>query len=289
MNQRIDRKLSHSQNFLRDSSFVESLLAKSDISLDDIVLEIGPGKGTITKLLASKVKKVVAVEIDGELTTQLKDSLHDFLNVEIVQADFMKWGLPKEQFKVFSNIPFDMTAGIIRKLTNKENSLSVAYLIVQDKAAERFVGQPISKETQMSILLKPWFEITILAKINRNQFSPRPHIDAVLLQIKRRETPLVENDNAQKFKDFVVYGFNQWKPNIIEAFDKVFSNQQKLLIKSHLKISRQRPSELTFDQWLQLFEVFRSQVINEKQVLIQGAEEGLLKQQSKLNKLNRTR
>lgn len=287
--QEYSRKLSHSQNFLRDPKFVEELITRCNFEKNDVVIEIGPGRGMITKLLSQKIKQLFAIEVDEKLAIQLRSTLHDATNIKLINTDFLKWELPKEQFKIFSNIPFNMTADIIRKLTGQDNLLEVAYLIVQDKAAERFVGQPLAKETQMSILLKPSFEITVVSRINRNQFVPRPSVDAVLLKIRRREKTLILKDNLQKFRDFVIYGFNQWKPNIIEAFDNIFNNQQSLLIKSQLKIVKQKPSELTFDQWLQLFKVFLLEVTFEKQHIVYGSENKLLLQQQKLTKMYRTR
>jgi 23S rRNA (adenine-N6)-dimethyltransferase len=230
VNQRNIRKLSHSQNFLKSSEFVENLIVKADINQDDLVVEIGPGNGIITKILAKKADRVITVELDSHLASNLNNKFKKSSNnVNIIQADFLKWRLPKEPFKVFSNIPFNLTTDIIKKLTQNDQ-LTEAYLIVQDKAAQRFTGQP--KETQVSILLKPWFNLTIILKISKEQFTPKPNVNAVLLKIERRSKPLVDSDKTQQFKDFVIYGFNQWKPNIIEAFDKVLSNTQKSVIKS---------------------------------------------------------
>lgn len=287
INQKKGRQLSHSQNFLKNPKFVEGLVAMADINKNDFVLEIGPGTGIITKILAKKAKRVIAVELDSCLANNLSNELKkSSSNLSVVQANFLDWQLPNEPFKVFSNIPLNLTADIIKKLIQSDQ-LQEAHLIVQDKAAQRFTGHP--KETQMSILLKPWFEFTIMSKIAREQFIPKPSVNAVLLKIQRRKQPLVDSSKAQQFRDFVVYGFNQWKSNIIEAFGKVFSKTQKSLIKSKLKISEQKPSKLTIDQWLQLFEVFTNHVPPEKQILVHGSEEELAKQQNRLTKLHKTR
>lgn len=287
VNQKKGQKLIHSQNFIKDSGLVEKLINMADLNKRDLVVEIGPGKGIITKILAKKVKRVIAIELDNHLANDLSNKLKiASTNIKVIKDDFLNWQLPKEPFKVFSNIPFNQTADIIKKLV-KSSELIEAYLIVQDKAAQRFTGHP--KETQMSILLKSRFDISILAKINKTQFVPQPNVNAVLLKIQKQEKPLITSNKTQPFKDFVIYGFNQWKPSVLEAFNLVFSNTQKSLIRSKLKIDTQKPSKLNLEQWLQLFEVFTNYVSPEKQIFVYGAEERLIKQQSKLTKLHRTR
>lgn len=239
------RQLSHSQNFLKNSGFVRSLIDKTDLKVGDLVVEIGPGRGIITKQLAEKGCRVVGVELDNQLYVSLVNQFKGRSNVEIVKADFLKWSLPLEPYKVFSNIPFNMTADIITKLFDNENSPEVAYLILQDKAAERFIGDPLAKDTQMSILLKPYFEITIVSKIDRRQFVPIPNIGAALVMFKKRQRPLVEPRLHQIFRDFVVYGYNQWKPTVLEAFEKVFSMKQRLILENKTAIRRANPSGRT--------------------------------------------
>lgn len=139
VNQKNTRQLSHSQNFLKSSKFVESLVAKANIDKGDLVVEIGPGTGIITKILTKKAGRVIAVELDSRLAINLSSKLKGlFNNVDVVQADFLKWQLPQEPFKMFSNIPFNLTTDIIKKLTTG-NQLKESYLIVQDKAAQRFL------------------------------------------------------------------------------------------------------------------------------------------------------
>ena len=181
------RNLSHSQNFLKNPEFVKGLIDKTSIDANDLVVEIGSGKGIITKLLANKAGRVIGVEIDDKLFADLRKKFQEYPNVEITEADFLKWELPREPYKVFSNIPFNMTTDIVVKLLNAENPPTVTYLIIQDKAAERFIGCPVAKNTQMSILLKPYFEMALVARIDRRHFVPVPKVDAVLAMFKKRQ------------------------------------------------------------------------------------------------------
>lgn len=282
-----DRELWQSQNFLRRPEFVANLVEKVDISGSDLVVEIGPGKGIITQELARRANRVIAVEIDQRLTMELQASLRGLDNVKVIQADFLRWQLPQEPYKVFSNIPFNMTADIVRRLTEDRNPPQTAYLTMQDKAAFRFMGEP--KDSQTSILLKPWFKIYIVTNIDRREFTPVPKINAVLVEFRRREQPLVEPEFRQWFRDFVVYGYNQWQPTILDAFKKIFSPKQRSIVERELGIRGVKPSDLTFDQWLRLFKTFIVYVPSDKKEVVRGAEERLKKQQKGLRKWHRTR
>jgi len=281
------RELWQSQNFLRRTEFVTGLVERADISHDDLVVEIGPGKGVITQQLTKRAGRVIAVEMDSELATGLRTRFRDSTNIRIVRADFLRWQLPQEPYKVFSNIPFNMTADIVRKLTEDKNPPLVAYLIMQDKAAFRFMGKP--KESQISILLKPWFEMGIVADIDRREFTPVPKINAVLAEFRKRQQPLVESQNRQWFRDFVVYGYTQWQPTILDSFRRVFSPKQRSIIERELRIREEKPSDLTLEQWLKLFETFMVYVPFDRKEVVRGAEERLEKQQKSLRKWNRTR
>lgn len=283
------RNLSHSQNFLRDSRFVADLLDRTDIGRDDLVVEIGPGTGVITRELSTRSGQVLAVEVDALLASRLRERFANTTNITVVEADFLAWELPAGTYKVFANIPFNMTADIVGKLLESDRSPSMAYLIMQDTAAERFIGGPMAKNTQVSILLQPWFEMVIVERISRRQFVPTPRVDAVLAAFKKRERPLVEFARRQAFRDFVVYGYNQWQPTILDAFRKVFSGQQRAIIERELRISASKPSDLVLGQWLSLFEVFILHVPDHRKALVQGADRRLREQQSRLSKLHRTR
>lgn len=283
------RVISHSQNFLRDPKFVKSLINKTDLTAGELIVEVGSGKGIVTELLAEKGCQVIGVELDDRLFANLVNQLKSSANVEIVKADFLKWNLPSKPYKVFSNIPFNMTTDIITKLLYSNNPPELAYLILQDKAAERFIGDPLAKDTQMSILLKPYFEMAIVSKIDKKQFSPVPNIGAVLAMFKKRPTPLVERQNSQLFRDFVIYGYNQWKPTVLEAFAKVFTPKQISFLERKAGFRGAKPRDLTIDQWLTLFESFVDYVPEDKKNVVRGAEKKLKNQQRVLQKWHRTR
>lgn len=281
------RQIWQSQNFLIRPKYVVKLINRTNLSRNDLVIEIGPGKGIITQILAMKVANVIAIESDKKLATGLEKKFQNILNIKIVMADFLKWKLPKQDYKVFSNIPFNTTADIVNKLTQDKNPPISAYLIMQDKAAFRFIGKP--KDNQISILLKPFFDIEVLTKIDRREFSPTPNVDAVLIEIRKKTNPRVSPQSAQWFRDFVVFGFNQWQPTILDSFKNVFSTKQRIILAKKVKVRNKKPSELNLMQWLKLFDAFTNYVSEKNKQKVKSAQKRLKIQQKRLTKLHRTR
>jgi len=158
---------------------------------------------------------------------------------------------------VFASIPYNRTAEIIRKIVYKRSNLREACLIVQKEAANKFSGFP--RETLFSITTKPFFEFQILSHLKRTDFSPVPKVDSVLLSIKRRPNPLIEMREVSLYRDFVQYGFGSWKPNLKLAFKKVFTYSQWKRLAHDLDFSSAAtPTELSFEQWLGLYQNFKN-------------------------------
>lgn len=280
----------YSQNFTVNSSLVENLIEQSSISKEDVVYEIGSGTGVITAELARKCKKVIAVEIDNELVKKLRIKFSDVSNIEIREENFLSNPLTESIYKVFSNIPFNITAAIIKRLTEAKNPPLDTFLFVQHDAAKKFVGSPIAKETQSSLLLKPSFELSIVHRFKRTDFKPVPNVDIVLLRIKKRVQSIVEPKNIQLYRDFIVYSFNVWKPTLRDGLKKIFTDNQFLRLANDLGVpTSAKPTDLNFSQWLGLFDFFAKGTDTSKKLLIRGSENRLKSQQVKLDKIHRTR
>lgn len=289
INSKDTRKLSHSQNYFKNSEFVCNLIDKTAISNNDLVVEIGPGKGIITSELAKTASKVIGVEYDRQLAINLKSKFENISKIEIVEADFLKWNLPKPPYKVFANIPFNMTADIVNKLLNSLTPPEATYLIMQDKAAERFIGHPVGVNTQASILLQPFYNMSILTKIDRSQFEPMPSVDVVLAGFETRDNPVIDTKYRQIYRDFVIYGYNQWQPTLLDAFREVFTNKQLGVISRNLGIKGKRPSEVTVQEWVRIFDTFIKFIPEDKKNIVIGAEKRLQLLQRGMEKRHRTR
>lgn len=288
MSSSIRQSILYSQNFLKDPGLVASLLDKSSIGSDDVVYEIGPGKGIITEQLTLRSKRVVAIEKDPDLTALLLKMFADRPNLTIYSGDFLHYRLPRQPYKVFANIPFNITAAIVARLTTAENPPEDAYLIMQREAAEMFLGKP--HESLRTILLKPWFEMAIVHRFERKDFIPAPRVDVVMLRLRKRGPPLIHNVDRHCFRDFVVYSFTAWQPTLGSAFKSIFTRQQLKHIQRTLDIDLEvTPTSLPFGLWLNLFEYFKM-VRNTRTIqMILGSEKRLIRQQNGLQKIHRTR
>ena len=197
-----------SQNFLRDEGLITRLIRASGISCKDTVLDIGAGNGNIAEALLSISRKVIAIEIDKALAVQMSRRLENHKALGIVCGDFLDFDLPKEPYKVFSNIPFSITGEIVKKLLFSDNPPDSCSLIVQKEAAKKFMTNQ-KKSSMLSILFYPWFDIKIGHILKRTDFQPVPMVDLCLLQIIKRPRPLISNDDLCKYRDFVVYKFTR--------------------------------------------------------------------------------
>lgn len=191
-----------SQNFLTSSKTIARLLTLTDITSDDTVLEIGAGKGHITRALAQQCRQVLAYEIDPMLCDRLRRSLPE--NVRLHQQDFLHAPLPAKPYKVFANIPFNRTTNILRRLTQEHHGLECAWLIMEKGAAMRFSGA--GKETVSSLALKPWWDVRIVHRLRREDFHPAPSVDCVLLELRRRTAPDLSMKEFAQWQRFIRHG-----------------------------------------------------------------------------------
>lgn len=197
-----------SQNFLKDNELVKQLIRSSGILWNDIVLEIGAGPGVITKNLLSVSKKVIAVEIDKNLFSLLSSRLGNNPSLKTVCGNFLDVELPKEPYKVFSNIPFSITGEIIKKLLFSDNPPDSCSFVIQKEAAEKFMVNK-KKNSMLSILFYPWFEFKVVHAFRRTDFVPVPSVDMCLLQITKRRTMFVSSADLCKYRDFIVFKFTK--------------------------------------------------------------------------------
>lgn len=190
-----------SQNFLTSKRIIERLLRIADIGQTDIVLEIGAGKGHITKALADVGGRVISYEIDRVLYERLAPQLPE--NVKLYCRDFLESALPKKPYKVFANIPFSRTTEILRKLTRTQNLPDAMWLIMEKGAAKRFCGLP--RETLNSLLLKPVFDTKIVYYFRREDFHPAPRVDVVMLELRKKSIPDIAPAEMKGFANFVMH------------------------------------------------------------------------------------
>ena len=277
-----------SQNFLRSRQLVDHLLQSSDIGPEDIVYEIGPGRGIITERLARRCREVVAIEKDPSLVARLRTELADLPNVLVLEGDFLEHDLPRSRYKVFSNPPFSITAQIVQKLTGAPRPPEDTYLIVQQEAAWRYLGTP--RETLSSVLLKADFVPSITYRFRREDFHPHPGVEVVMLRLLRREADPLPSGMRQVYRDFVTYGFTAWRPSLKETLRPLFARGGVDRLWKRLDLRPDAtPTSLAFEQWLGLFYSYLLLEYPRGKHLFSGAEDRLRAQQAHLDKPRRTR
>jgi 23S rRNA (adenine-N6)-dimethyltransferase len=253
----ISKRISLAQNFLKNPRLVRRLVNASTIGSADTVYEIGGGRGIITAELARAAKKVITVEKDARLVRHLRQRFRRVENVEIIEEDFLRLSIVEPDYKIFANIPYNITASIVRRILSAPRTApGDAYLILQKEAAGKFSGCP--RETLFSVLAKPFFEFRIVSRLQRTDFEPVPNVDSVLLHIKRRARQLLQREDEVLYRDFVTYGFCRRKSCLRLAFKHVFTYKQwKRLVRDlHFPLNA-TPTELSFEQWLGLYQGFK--------------------------------
>ena len=280
--------LRYSQNFLTNRHLVAQLLDTCDISSTDTIYEIGPGKGIITEYLAQRCRKVVAIEKDPRLAAALRCKFETTESIILHEGDFLEYHLPTNHYKVFGNIPFNITSAIVTHLTTTVVPPDDAYLIMQKEAAQRFLGVP--HETLYSVLLKPCLELELFYRFNRSDFVPAPRVDVVMLRLRKRGPPLVSHKEMALFRDFVVYSFTSPQPCLSRTLKGIFTPHQLKLLNNDLDLNTDvTPTMLHFEQWLCLFDCFKRFAHPQAIHRVVGSEVRLRQQQAKLQKMHRTR
>ncbi len=282
-------KIQDTQNFLYNRRLVVDLIKKSNIDKDDIIIEIGPGKGIITNELATRAKRIYGIEYDVHLYDELKSRFLNVENVEIIYGDFLEFNLlEKYKYKVFSNIPYNITAKILLKLTSFSNPPEDIYIIIQDEAARKYAGNPYSRESMRSLLLKPYFEFKIIHRFRNTDFVPVPKVNSVFLHIKKRENTLIDKKNSDLYNDFIAYIFSSSGNNLKEKTKNIFSYKQLKRLSENIGFQiTDSPVNLNFEKWLKIFQYFIIGVSIDKQKLIYNEYVRLLNEQSKIDKRNR--
>ena len=196
-----------SQNFLTSGPAIRRLLACTDIGPKDLVVEIGPGKGHITRELLPRCGSVLAAELDPALCARLRERFAGERRLRLWQGDFLAMPLPRAPYKVFANIPFSRTTDILRRLTQAPNPPACAWLVVELGAAKRFSGQ--GKPGLAALCLAPFFDVRIAARVSREQFHPAPRVDAALLELRRKPEPDLPLGQSRSFRLFLEQGLSR--------------------------------------------------------------------------------
>ena len=221
------------QNFLIDTHVLEKIIAASQITKDDFVLEIGPGIGTMTQYLAEYAREVTAVEIDNTLIPILKDTLKDWDNVTVINDDILKVDIRKlaleknggRPIKVVANLPYYITTPIIMGLFENQVPIDSITIMVQKEVADRMQVGPGTKDYgALSLAVQYYARPEIVANVPPNCFMPRPKVGSAVIRLERYEKPPVEVSNEKLMFRIIRASFNQRRKTLVNGL----KNSQEL-------------------------------------------------------------
>lgn len=260
---RIDLKHSLGQNFLIDPAVRDAVADQAALSPEDEVLEVGAGVGTLTVALATRCRRVVAVELDGRLIPALRESLAGLENVEVVRTDILRFNVrsafPDGKEIVAGNIPYNLTGALIRKLLDDPPRPRRLSLVVQKEVAERWTAS--SGASLATVAVQVFAVARLLFTIPASAFTPKPRIDSALVLLDVRERPAVEVDDLQAFFRFVEAVFQGRRKQLGGTLGRI-SGTGSTAAGARLRTAgidpERRPQTLSLAEWEALYEEFRS-------------------------------
>jgi len=254
------------QHVLHSPKTIQQLLNLANLRAEDKVLEIGPGKGSLTFAMAEQVTAVIAVEVDPAFVQLLKSKKAErgYHNIQVVQQDIRAYSLPKNQFCVVANIPFAITTPILAKLLGVEGKmLQKAALIVERGAAVRFT-KPFTFDARL-LTWRMFFSFKLEAVVPRSHFAPPPKVDGAIMTIQRRSSSLINGQEAGGFTAFAAYVLREPNAAAADVLRAIFTAAllKKVLVEGGIS-REQLVKETTEKQWASVFRAMRQHVISSR-------------------------
>lgn len=247
------------QNFLKDKNILDNIVKKSEIDKDTLVIEIGVGAAALTMTMAPYAKNIIGYEIDESLKDILSEKLSYIDNIEIIYGDFLeknvKEDLKRYDYKklyVVANLPYYITTPIITKIINDDLGVDKIVVMVQKEVGDRFNAKPGTKDyNSLTIFLNYYFDIKKLIDVSRNSFVPKPNVDSIVVEMKRKETRYnVVNEDL--FFKLVRDAFTHKRKNLRNNLkDYNLEKINEILAKHNLDLSV-RAEALSIDMFIEI-------------------------------------
>ena len=218
------------QNFLIDDNVIDKIIDGARVKEGDKVIEVGPGIGTLTREMAKRAEKVVAVEIDKNLIPILKETLADFDNTEVVNEDILKVDINKlvdeklseGPVKLIANLPYYITTPIVMKFLEEDIPVTDIVVMVQKEVADRMNAVPSTKDYgALSVAVQYYCDTEIVAKAPRHMFIPQPKVDSTVIGLHIREEKKYKADNEQLFFKTVKAAFGQRRKTLLNSLSSM--------------------------------------------------------------------
>lgn len=220
------------QNFLADGNIVKKIASAAQIASGDLVVEIGPGLGTLTRELAAGAQRVVCVEVDEALLPILRETLDDLDNVSLIHGDAMKvdfdriaasaseglWGHGAKKYKLAANLPYYITTPLLMRLLTENFNLDLLVIMIQLEVAARLTASPGSKDYgALSVAVQYYTVPELVFRVPASVFIPRPEVDSAVVRLTRRDKPAVAIPDEKLFFKLVKGAFGQRRKTLLNA------------------------------------------------------------------------
>lgn len=260
----IRAKKSLGQNFLKDPHYLHRIAAAARVGPDDNVLEIGPGLGHLTRVLAGKAKKVLAIELDGRFIPVLRREFGECRNVEIINADALGYSYESliSRWKVVANLPYYISTPIIQKLLAERKQFISLTLMLQKEVAERISALPGGKEYGFfSVLVQLYAEPRMEFNVPAEAFTPVPEVDSAVITLVIRNHPAVPLGDEAFFMQVVKAAFSRRRKTLRNALKQLDISPEKMdaVIKETAIDLGQRAETLTVGEYGRLADFLRTQ------------------------------
>jgi 16S rRNA (adenine1518-N6/adenine1519-N6)-dimethyltransferase len=249
------------QNFLVDPSALQRIVETAEIRSQDAILEIGPGLGSLTRYLASVAKKVVAVELDADLISPLRDILAPYSNVTIIQGDILEMDpgqlMDQSSYLVVANIPYYITSAVIRHLLEAEVQPRRMVLTVQREVAQRICAEP-GDLSLLALSVQVYGKPRIAARIPAGAFYPPPKVDSAVVNIDLYPQPRIPAERLDAFFSLAKAAFSQKRKtlrNAISAGTHLSPAETEDLLKAAGIEPRRRAQTVSIEEWCKLSEI----------------------------------
>ncbi len=244
------------QNFLFDEQSLQTIA--SEVTSEDTVIEIGPGLGTLTAILAEKASKVIAVELDSNMVQILEDRFKLYNNVQIIQDDILHVDIDKiaPKAKIVANLPYYITTSIIIKLLN--TNIKDITILIQKEVAERICAEPGTKKVgAITYFVKYYADSKIVANVPKECFIPSPEVESAVVKITKRNEKAVKVNNEKLFFDIIRINFTQRRKTILNSLSSIIDKEVLKNILKECKIEENtRGENLNLEQFAMIANLF---------------------------------
>ena len=256
-------KKSLGQNFLADGRVVSRILRAADVTSNDLVLEIGPGRGVLTRRLAERAGSVVAVELDDTLADSLKSEFEDSPNVSIVHADARGVAIDElvpsdAPYKLVANLPYYAASPIIRRFLEADHKPRLMVVMVQREVARSMCAEP-GKMSILSVATQLYGSPRIVMSVPPRAFKPSPRVTSAVVRIDVHDSLSLELDSEERFFDLVRAGFSAPRKQVHNCLQQglgISREQAEGLLEAVRVDPRRRPQTLSLDEWGGLYEAY---------------------------------